>query len=331
MTPSPSVGVDQRGERADRAAVADARASRAGTWTARSSCRGRSSTSASISVLAGSTIVTPARWWARVDALLGEPRDVREVDAVVDAEREVGVGERVRLRPSWPGGAQQRQHVGQVELALGVVGVELGERVEQRAAVEQVEAGVDLADRELLGRRVARAPSSPRRARRRRRRRGRRGRSRSGRRAPSSRASPPAPASSCAATSPAIASPVISGMSPLMTSTGASGSIVAGGGRDGVAGAARLLLDRDLDAVGQVPGERAASGLSTTTTRSAPAARAASSGQRIIGRPQIGCRTLGSAERIRVPSPAARMTTVGAGMVSHRSIAVRERPRWGVV
>ena len=54
-------------------------------------------------------------------------------------------------------------------------------------------------------------------------------------------------------------------------------------------------------------------GLSTTTTFPAPASRAAGTGHRISGRPQSGCRTLGSAERMRVPSPAAMMTTVGAG------------------
>src|SRR4051794_40012490 len=53
-------------------------------------------------------------------------------------------------------------------------------------------------------------------------------------------------------------------------------------------------------------------GLSTTTTLPAPASWAAVTGQRISGRPQSGCRTLGSAERMRVPSPAAMMTTVGA-------------------
>src|SRR5205823_10634678 len=36
-------------------------------------------------------------------------------------------------------------------------------------------------------------------------------------------------------------------------------------------------------------------------------------GHRISGRPHSGCRTFGTAERMRVPSPAARMTTVGAG------------------
>ena len=56
-------------------------------------------------------------------------------------------------------------------------------------------------------------------------------------------------------------------------------------------------------------------GLSTTTTFPAPASCAAATGHRISGRPQSGCRTFGSAERIRVPSPAAMMTTVGADTV----------------
>ena len=121
-----------------------------------------------------------------------------------------------------------------------------------------------------------------------------------------------APASSCAATSAAIASPVMSGMSPLTISTGAAGSIAP------VAAATASPVPRGCSwiATSTSPGRCSAScrlGLSTTTTRSAPAARAASSGHRIIGRPQIGCSTFGSDERIRVPSPAARMTTVGAG------------------
>ncbi len=43
------------------------------------------------------------------------------------------------------------------------------------------------------------------------------------------------------------------------------------------------------------------SGESTTTTRSAPDSRAASTGQQIIGRPQSGCSNLGTRERILVP------------------------------
>ena len=59
------------------------------------------------------------------------------------------------------------------------------------------------------------------------------------------------------------------------------------------------------------PPERSRSGETITQTRSAPASRAASIGQAIIGRPQTGCRTLGTDERIRVPSPAAMIRTVG--------------------
>ncbi len=87
-----------------------------------------------------------------VDPPLGQARHVREVDAVVDAEREVGIGQRAGLDGP-AGGEQGRQDVGQVELALGVVLLEAAQRCEQRAAVEHVQAGVDLADRELgLGR-----------------------------------------------------------------------------------------------------------------------------------------------------------------------------------
>ena len=47
--------------------------------------------------------------------------------------------------------AQRREDVGQVVLALGVVVGEAGEGVGQRRRVEGVGAGVDLADRQLLG------------------------------------------------------------------------------------------------------------------------------------------------------------------------------------
>src|SRR3954466_13200832 len=48
--------------------------------------------------------------------------------------------------------------------------------------------------------------------------------------------------------------------------------------------------------------------------RPAPAARAAWIGHWTSGRPQRGCRTFGRAERMRLPLPAARITTVGAVM-----------------
>ena len=50
------------------------------------------------------------------------------------------------------------------------------------------------------------------------------------------------------------------------------------------------------------------------TILSAPASRAAAIGQPTSGRPQSGCSILGSRERMRVPWPAARMTTVRSGM-----------------
>jgi hypothetical protein len=56
------------------------------------------------------------------------------------------------------------------------------------------------------------------------------------------------------------------------------------------------------------------SGEVTTTTRSAPASSAARTGQATIGRPQSSWRTLGVAERIRVPWPAAMTTAVKGGI-----------------
>ncbi len=47
-------------------------------------------------------------------------------------------------------GAEDRQRVGQVDLALGVVGRDPAQGVDHRAAGEGVDAGVDLLDRELL-------------------------------------------------------------------------------------------------------------------------------------------------------------------------------------
>ncbi len=53
------------------------------------------------------------------------------------------------------GGAGQRQHVGQVQLALVVVRAQLGQGVDEHLAVEGVDAGVDLVDRQLVGGGVA--------------------------------------------------------------------------------------------------------------------------------------------------------------------------------
>ena len=82
---------------------------------------------------AGSRIVTPLRGVALVDALLGELADLGELDAVVDAERERVVGDQVRA-DRLARLAELRQHVGQVELALRVVGVELRSSASSSAA-----------------------------------------------------------------------------------------------------------------------------------------------------------------------------------------------------
>ena len=58
-------------------------------------------------------------------------------------------------------------------------------------------------------------------------------------------------------------------------------------------------------------------GPTTTTTRSTPAPSTAASTWRIMGWPATGCITFGRRERIRVPSPAARMiANVAEGPVS---------------
>ena len=100
-------------------------------------------------------------------AAAGLGLDRGEVGPVVDPHRhrevvgEVG-GDRVA------GLAQGREDVGQVVLALGVVVGEPGERGGQRRRVEGVGAGVDLADRQLLGGRRRRPlwPRPPARPRR---------------------------------------------------------------------------------------------------------------------------------------------------------------------
>ena len=247
-----------------------------------------------------------------VDAPLGDLLGVGEVDAVVDAVREVGVADRVR-RDDPAGRAHRGQHVGQVELALGVVGVDRRERGDQRAAVERVDAGVDLADRELLGGRVAgrlgldhaqdRAVAVADHA----------AVGRRARRAPSSPSSPPRRAASCASTRALIASAVSSATSPLMTTTVAVGIEQRRRGRDGVAGARAAPPGwRPRRRPADAP-PAAASGCRPRSPAPAPASRAACTGHAISGRPQSGCRTLGTAERMRVPSPAARITTVGSG------------------
>ena len=229
-----------------------------------------------------------------------------------------------------PASLELGQHVGQVELALGVVGVELRQRVEQARAVERVDPGVDLADRELLGRRVALAALGlDDAARRCPPCRGARARTGPGRRAPSwpscpRRRSPRGPSTSC------------------VDRLGGDQRHVAGEDHDGRLGVDVLAGrgDRAAGAVRLAPGRRArrpradgppaaASGCRRRRPCPAPASSAAATGHRISGRPHSGCRTLGSLERMRVPSPAARMTTVGADTARIVVSGVETASPWG--
>ena len=200
--------------------------------------------------------------------------------------------------------AQDRQHVGQVQLALGVVGAQPRERAAQRGGVEGVEAGVDLGDREDGGRRVARPRRRGRRCRRGRARRARR-RSAAARATVSSVAT--ARPSRCDETTSRSSSPRISGVSPETTSTSPSKSPSASMPQRTASPVPRA--SGWIAAIGVVAGSSArtssASGGVTTTSREAPASRAASSTQPRIGRPQVVCRTFGSADRMRVPFPPA--------------------------
>ena len=88
-----------------------------------------------------------------VDAPLQMLRRLGQLDARVHAQalRSVRAGKR-QHRPS--GATADLQHVGEVELALGVVVAHLLQSLEQRTGVEAVEAGIALADGRLLGRGV---------------------------------------------------------------------------------------------------------------------------------------------------------------------------------
>ena len=184
------------------------------------------STSTSITVALGSTIVDPGEHVTLVDAPLGVGGDRGERDPVVDPDAS-RLGRRSRGRAtvrSWE--RRIGSTSGQVLLALGVVlAAPARAPGQQRAALEGEDPGIDLADVELEIGRVARAPWSRPHARPSRRARARPGRSRRGRRArrwPSSRRRPDR---SCASASSRIVSGVISGTSPARTITVASGSM----------------------------------------------------------------------------------------------------------
>src|SRR3954447_21478731 len=122
-----------------------------------------------------------------------------------------------------------------------------------------------------------------------------------------------APLAVCVATRSATNCAVRSGTSPDSTTTAPS----AGNAPAAASRASAVPFGRSCTAsttsAGRWP-SRGRAAESTTTMRAAPASRDAWIGQCTSGRPQRGCRTLGRAERIRLPLPAARITTVGAVM-----------------
>ena len=71
-----------------------------------------------------------------------------------------------------------------------------------------------------------------------------------------------------------------------------------------------MWLYRDCARRPSQPPRVGASAATTRITSSAPASRAAATGQPTSGRPQRSCTSFGLADRIRVPRPAARITTV---------------------
>ena len=88
-----------------------------------------------------------------IDAALHDLGDLGQLDAGVDAQALGGVVGGKRQHGT-AGVAADLKHVGKIELALGVVVADLGQRIEQGTRVEAVEAGVALVDRRLLGRGV---------------------------------------------------------------------------------------------------------------------------------------------------------------------------------
>ena len=153
LAPAPTIDVDQRGVRADHRAGADRGSRRAAGC---SGCdrrrRGSSATSTSIQVVAGSTTVTPARIQSRrvrsrMSRAAAAASWTRSLTPAVSGASPV----RVRRRPAARRRRADRDDVGEVLLALGVVGRRAGQRLAQQRGVEGVDAGVDLADGALVG------------------------------------------------------------------------------------------------------------------------------------------------------------------------------------
>ena len=104
--------------------------------------------------------------------------------------------------------------------------------------------------------------------------------------------------------------------------------------QDGVAGAALLGLDGDLDAPAPKRFSTVARTASawwprTQMTRELPSARAIATGYSIIGRPATACSTLALSDFMRVPRPAARMTVASDMSRKYRCAASADQvPSW---
>ena len=236
-------------------------------------------------------------------------------DAVVDAERERRVGDQVRRRSSRRCGSTGSTS-GRYSSPWALSGVSCSSASSSACAVERVDPGVDLADLELLGRRVALAAlrlddlldvAG--------RRRGPRGRTARDRRAPSWPSCAAAPLTSCALTSASIASARDQRHVAREDHDGRVG-VDVGRRRPAPRRPSRWAPAGSRPRRPRAADPRAgASGCRPRRPSRRRPPRRGRTGHRISGRPQSGCRTLGSAERMRVPSPAAMITTVGADTV----------------
>ena len=237
--------VDQRRVRADRSSRRRRGSRRAASEPGSIVASAAISTSASIQVDAGVDDGDAGEHVALEDpaARLGGRRAARSARLLTPRLAFGSSATWAATRPAR--GAQQRQHVAEVVLARRRCRCSSSvERRGERLGVEGVGAGVDLADREVLGRRLAVGSWSRRSARRRRRRRGRRGRRRRGRRARRSSPSRRRPRARWASSSAARSSPEISGWSPERTTTVSDVADDVEGGAHRAARAVGLGLDR---------------------------------------------------------------------------------------
>ena len=264
------------------------------------------------------------------DLALGELRDAREVDAVVDAEHQALVGEPVGDHRQ-PVGAHQLECLGQVVLALGVIGGQARQRLAQRTRREHVDTAVDLADLQLglRWRRPARLVSTIRSS----------VPSRGADDAPVPGRGPPVDGRDGrgGAGRPVRRDQRLIASALDQRHVAAEDDhrrVVGRGPRTAPSPRAPPRRCRRRPAGSRHARRRAArcasgcSGASTRTMRSAPAPRAAAMTHSTIGRPQISCSTFGRAETMRVPRPAARIRTAGVLTTGWYSLRAAEAD-WG--